>query len=514
MSYKRIIILYFPCLFVFYLAFLFCALPIIAEEGLGTTTVGIDSVLSNVEDSFEDPEDPIKNDTSEDMDMTQNESPLPLEETQTSSSEDIDTQSSNDKQPLLSKDEEAVDLNVARIVQLIAKNDITNAPLIKLDQDIFLFLCGFGEAKLAWTHSIEFFHDHVDNILQPPVFIQEANLSLLLLMKQRWYFGVNYKEKIYDSSVYLGYIDIENNVKKHIRLGNRGITFPSIYPFIRGESSNLAPGLSTTFEGEKWRVDSVIRYDSSKKEKRVFYGKNELVENHFSISSWKKSQYFYIPHPNLFGKIPIVHVKDTEMGEWRILGKDQYTIDSRNNILILKKGFPYGVAINLFETITVANTIEDIKDTFSATALGGLVDDNVYLEISGTQYLCLKKYKSISPFEIASVYLFDNIRDMGEAYVVNKNTTDRVNEFGIKLGTLSSFFEETGISGQVYSVNAKLNYEKSIVRYPFLENNSHIYLPVIQDDEKNTFELLSYFYTTVSGYVLPKDTDVASIEVF
>lgn len=285
MSYKRIIIRYFSFLFVFNLAFLFYSLPIIAQESIAKDVVDTDSALGdekeNSKDSIEDVQDTINDGLLEDVDKSEDGSAPPSDDAEGRSFQNEQVLSSDDE-PVLPFQDEELNSNVTRIVQTIEKNNITNMPRIKLDQDIFLFLCGFGEAKFVWTHSVEFFTDHVNNIMQAPVFIQEANLSLLLLMKNRWYFGVNYKEKIYDSSLYLGYIDIENSVKKHIRLGNKGITFASIYPFIKGEASNLAPGLSASFEGEKWRLDSVIRYDSSKKEKRVFYGKNELIENHLS----------------------------------------------------------------------------------------------------------------------------------------------------------------------------------------------------------------------------------------
>ena len=226
-----------------------------------------------------------------------------------------------------------------KTLEAIEEKNIMGTPVKKLEDDVFLFMQGFGEAEFKWTLGLEFFKDYTQTIIQSPVLLQEANLSLLLLMKRRWYFGVNYRDRISDSSIYIGYIDIENNIKKHIRLGNKSINFPSLYPFIKGGGARLSPGMLTQFEGEKWRFDSIVRYDSGQKNKRIFYGKNEVIESKTNIASWRKGQYFYIPYSNLYGKSFDVYVKDSQYGQWRLLAKDNYVVDAQKNILILNKSF-------------------------------------------------------------------------------------------------------------------------------------------------------------------------------
>jgi len=397
---------------------------------------------------------------------------------------------------------------LTKTLKVIEEKNISGTPIKKLENDTFLFLQGFGEAEFKWTLGLEFFKDYTQTIIQSPVLVQEANLSLLLLMKRRWYFGINYKERITDSSIYIGYIDIENNIKKHIRLGNKGINFPNLYPFIRGggSSSRLSPGASAQFEGEKWRFDSIIRYDSGKKNKRIFYGKNEVVENKTSIASWKKAQYFYIPYNNLYGKSFDVYVKDSQYGQWRLLPKDNYKVDSQKNILILNKSYNYGVAINLFSVTDVATLITETKHYFFGTPIQDLIDNDVYININNSVFLTLKKYNSFSCFEIASIYTFDNVDYNQEVYVVEKATGDKSNYFDVKLNYINSYFENTtgAVLGQVHSNYVDIDYKEAITRFPFLPDNEHIYIPANTNDDKSSYEFLSYVYIPVSDFVLPK----------
>ncbi|MGP1414666.1 MAG: hypothetical protein ACTTJ6_01850 [Treponema sp.] len=414
----------------------------------------------------------------------------------------------NDEKNIETSEEDFLkDEKFLKTMEIIEEKNIIETPIKKLDDDIFLFMQGFGEAEFKWTIGFEFFKGYTQSFIQSPVLVQEANLSLLLLMKRHWYFGINYKDKLSDSSIYIGYIDIEKDIKKHIRLGNKGINFPNIYPFIRGGSSKLSPGLSAQFEGEKWRFDSIIKYDSGQKNKRIFYGKNEVLENKTSISSWKKAQYFYIPYNDLYGKSFDVYVKDSQYGQWRLLTKDNYTVDSRKNILILNKSYNYGVAINLFSVAEVASIITETKNYFFATSIEDLIDNDVYINIHSSVFLALKKYNIFSCFEISSIYDFENIDYNHEIYVVEKGTSNKSDDFDVKLNYINSYFDSSAkvVLGQVHLSYVDIDYKEAITRFPFLTNNEHIYVPANTNNDKNSYEFLSYVYIPVSDFVLPKD---------
>lgn len=421
--------------------------------------------------------------------------------------------------------EEVFDEVLVQSLKAIDNFDAMNLPFIKLDQTTFLFMSGFGEVILSQSIGFEFFSDYTTSIIDAPVFKQQANLSLLFFMNNRWYFGINYRDKTLDSSIYAGYIDIESPIKKHIRIGNKAINFPAIYPFIKGgASSHLAPGAFCNIEGDNWKFDAIIRYDSKKKYSRTFYGKRERVEERLSISNWQRARYFYIPSNNLafdLSSRPInVYVKDSLMAEWRLLAKNEYKLDSKKKLLILKKSFIYGVAINIFDPGIVSDTIDKTKIYFSSTSLDGKIDDDVYTEIMGIPFLCLKKYNSFSSFEVSSIYHFDSQENDREVYVFDKEKEALSGDFHIKMGHLDPFFYDsaTFIEGEVLpSHSTTALYAEPLYRYPFGDVSSYIYHGMREKEDenvKNTFELLSYLYVPISDYILPNNANEDDIEVY
>ncbi len=449
----------------------------------------------------------------EDVSNHSGEESFPLEEN-TSPKNDDSMLAEDDIQATAT--EEEIDEATLKTLKEIDNKSTKDGPFKRLEKDVVLFMQGYGEASFKWTVGFEFFKGHTALIMQSPIFVQEANLSLLLLMHRRWYFGINYRDKTLNSEIYAGYIDIESDVKKHIRVGNKGINFPAIYPFIRGgSSSHLSPGASFQFEGERWRTDAIVRYDSEKRCKRVFYGKNERIENRSGIATWQKAKFFYLPHSNLFAKKAIVYVKDEERAQWRLLSEREYSIDSRKNMLILQKSFPYGVAINLFESNLVDESILNAKTYFSSTVIEKKIEDDVYININGERFLMLKKQKCFSAFEIASIYEVGAFNEDMEAYIVERQTENKIHDFTLELERVSSVFEyaKDGMWAKVVHKDYGADYKNISSRYPFIDVDSKIYDVETKEDAEYSIELLSYSYTPIKDYVLSKDANGDSIEV-
>ena len=446
---------------------------------------------------------------SESLPPIENETAINKEEKEADIEENFSKKEDSMEKP---KKDEPIDDATLKTIQAIEKQNAQGMPFKRLEKDVVLFMRGYGEASLKWTLGFEFFKDHTSLIMQSPVFVQEANLSLLILMKRNWYFGINYRDKTVNSELYAGYIDIESDIKKHVRVGNKGINFPNIYPFIRGST----PGASSQFEGEKWRLDSIIRYDSEVKHKRIFYGKNERIENKTSIASWKKAQFFYIPFKNLFAKKTKIYVKSEQRSEWSELGRSDYLIDFRKNMLILRKSFPHGLAINLFESAVVDEMIQDAKTHLSATSLAGKIEDASYIKINGEDFLLLKKENTFSPFEIASIYSINATGEEMEVYLVEKESGAKKEEWKVELEMMSDRFDDESsiVLAKVTSKNEAIDYKKAVHRYPFLDLHAKIYDEIINEKEEYEIELLSYFFTPVADYVLPKETNGDSIEVY
>ena len=143
-----------------------------------------------------------------------------------------------------------------------------------------LFLDGFWELNLLGTASFEFFNNYTKLNSIQPVFKQQANLSLWLLLNKSFYFEVLYKDKFEKSVLAFGYFGKDDSRIRHIRIGNSGIKFTSTYKFITTGGGNIiAPGLMGTFAGKNWQADTIVRYESSVFNSKTYNGKNELIKN-------------------------------------------------------------------------------------------------------------------------------------------------------------------------------------------------------------------------------------------
>lgn len=400
------------------------------------------------------------------------------------------------------------------------KNDMDISFLKKIgDGKGFLFLDGFLETEFKWTLGFELFKDYTLTKIQTPIFLQTANLTLFLLMDNRWYFDVNYRDKLTSVTLAGGYIDTDSEVQKHIRIGNSGIKFPAYYPFIKtGGGTQIAPGIAAQFGNKTWQADTVLRYESSEKNKKIFFGKNEVTKKNISISSWERAKYFFIPTDDLYGKQIEVLVKDFENSRWRLLQNNEYIVDSRQKILILNRSFIYGVAINIGEKAD--EIITKTKDYFLGSEIYNSIELNSKITVNGKTYIQLKKYNTFSCFEIASIYNSDSLDTKDEITIVNTkdNTINKV--FYVKSVSLGLILEKLFFKGfiQIAFQGKNNDYSKPETRFPLMQSDIHIYFTKkinnnLNTEHDNSMEINAYSYTPVSDFILPKETNPADIEV-
>ncbi len=398
-------------------------------------------------------------------------------------------------------------------------------------KNVVLFLDGFWELNLLGTASFEFFNNYTKLNSIQPVFKQQANLSLWLLLNKSFYFEVLYKDKFEKSVLAFGYFGKDDSRIRHIRIGNSGIKFPSTYKFITTGGGNIiAPGLMGTFAGKNWQADTVVRYESSVFNSKTYYGKNELIKNKIAAKNWSRGRYFYIPADELRGKSIEVFVKDSEFSSWRELSRDEFYIDTEKHTLNLKRGFPYGIAIYYYniENDLMANIPTHKTSAYNyfntllpsphkTEILNQITASGIYKNIFGKKSLILKEDKKFSPFEIASRY---------EGSVNTANTSVRVvnSASDTESQDYEAFIEETNLFSnglnksnfiQVFNKMSGVgsSLEDPAQRFPF-KNDAGIYLPDNTEHTDPVFHILYETHIPVSDFSLPEETIPGSIRVY
>ena len=400
-------------------------------------------------------------------------------------------------------------------------------------ENTVLFLDGFWDIEFLGLSSFEFFDGYAKVNSFQGVFKQKANLSLLLLLNNAFYFETLYKDDYKKSTLALGYFGKEESPIKHIRAGNSNIKFPLNYGYINtGGGKFISPGIMGAFAGDKWNADVMLRYESSEYNSKTYYGNTEVVENKISINAWQRARHFYIPADNLYGKPVLVFVKDFAGGQWRPLSPDEFSLDPRLKVLSLKKSYPEGVAINYFDLendpfnpINPANKhLDNVKNYFSTlSAIPGVneiitsipANINGYKKnIFGKDCLILKE-KKFSPFEIASRYNAPQVNDASSISVVDTDNQNVNPNFAANIETTDNFLSDFQKLQFIQILNSSENYDFSKLEqmFPFRKTDYKIYLPDNSDETDLSLQILCKNYTPTPGFILPDTAIPGSIRV-
>ena len=388
-----------------------------------------------------------------------------------------------------------------------------------------LFLDGFWDASFFGIASFEFFKSYSKINSIQPIFKQKAHLSLWLLLNKQFYFETLYKDDYKKSVIALGYFGKTDSAVKHIRAGNSGIKFPIKYGFINSGGGNvIAPGIMGTFAGDSWKTDTMLRYESSVYNSKVYYGKNEINKTGIAINSWSKAQYFYIPCSNLYGRQLQVFVKDYSDSGWKKLTTDEFAVNTRENTVTLKKSFPYGVAVSYLyssaEESEANNFLANLKSYFSnAPGIQSQIKTSVALykgKIIGQEVLILKEENTFSPFEIASRYAGQQTNVFNTISVIELPSENKSAQFNAEINSSEFFFDNlkkiTFI--QVINKTASVGFNNPEQMFPFAEHDYKIYIPN-NTDEENVSAVISFeTYIPNSEFSIPDTAIPGSVRIY
>jgi len=400
-------------------------------------------------------------------------------------------------------------------------------------ENTVLFLDGFWDIEFLGLSSFEFFNGYAKVNSFQGVFKQKANLSLLLLLNNSFYFETLYRDDYKKSTLAFGYFGKEDSPIKHIRAANNNIKFPLNYGYINtGGGKFISPGIMGTFAGDKWNADVMLRYESSEYNSKTYYGNTEIIENKISINTWQKARHFYIPVDSLYGKPVVVFVKDFAGGQWRPLSPDEFSVDPRLKVLSLKKSYPEGVAVNYFDlesspTTAISTHLGNVTTYFSVSgaipAVNEIVNfinthstiDSYKKNIFGKDYLILKE-KNFSPFEIASRYNALQVNDASSISVVDTDNQNVNPNFAANIETTDNFLSDFQKLQFIQVLNSSKDYDFSNPEqmFPFRKTDYKIYLPNNYNDSNLSLQILCKNYAPTPGFILPDTAIPGSIRVF
>ena len=276
-----------------------------------------------------------------------------------------------------------------------------------------------------------------------PVFTQAVDLSSWVFLDKTWYFESSFAEEFTKNSVAAGYIGNDENVVKHVRVGNSGITFPDSYPFVEiGGGTVIAPGIMGSFAGDNWKADTIIRYDTSVSNELVLSGMNEVTDEYVSVTDTVIGKWFILPDEPVTGSV-VVYVEDDSGSvketsgrakgrRWRKLNQSEFTVSGTKGTIQLDTAVTGSVAAIYtggYATVggnpgaSLSNFVTDTRRYFDFCAESNSISlptdylpnpdgsdydteltDRFLISLDGETALLIRESGYFSPFEVRSRY--------------------------------------------------------------------------------------------------------------
>jgi hypothetical protein len=297
------------------------------------------------------------------------------------------------------------------------------------DSDVSLFVKGSWKGTLTGSWGLS----HSDLGLQaastdsPVLFAQEADLTLSLWLRERWFLEAGFLDD-YDLNTYrAGYQGKGGEAIQYVGVGNTGLDFP-LFPYLDlGGNSAYSFGAYGRFGLGSWTLHSMFRYDAAAREERTFVGNRERTYSQVSPDRIFRGRSFVLPQETI-SAAPLVYLEDKDGDlrdstgrRWRKALPGEYGVSARSGLLELAaepKGmvavsYP-GMDTGLGSYGTKTGFLGEVQEYFDSTRIdiklesypqpGGGSGGPGTVTINGIGALVIYEPGTFSPFERQSRY--------------------------------------------------------------------------------------------------------------
>ncbi|MDR2767779.1 MAG: hypothetical protein LBB82_05570 [Treponema sp.] len=411
------------------------------------------------------------------------------------------------------------------------------------DSEVSLFMSGYWKASLSlnWGFASSPLGAAPQSNDSPLLFTQEADLTLSLWLRERWFLEVSFLDD-YDLNTYrAGYQGLPGETIQYVGVGNTGLDFP-VFPYLDlGGDSKSSFGAYGRFGSETTQFHALIRYDAAAREERTFVGDRERSYSSMTPDNPLRGRSFVLPKANIAGEVRVYFEdKDGPFSgggkRWRLARASEYAVSSREGILELVRQ-PSGMAAVYYEggggyalgtyTGGTGTFLGDVQNYFGSTLLtsypqpGGSIVSPQTVLIGGQNALVIYEPGTFSPFERQSRYQAPS-DSTSDAALIRLSTGERisgyellaVNTLGLSLDlslyTLTGDSSSRGIYELFQAGTSDRRSPES--RWP-LDLFPEIYLPGKQSFTED-FRIRFTNYGPAGAYNIGTDVVPGSVQVY
>ena len=382
---------------------------------------------------------------------------------------------------------------------------------------------------------------------QFPIFKQEVELQTLLTLNKKWYFQADFADEFTTNTFAFGYKS--DDLIRHFRLANRGITMPSGYSSeyfgygLQG-GNNQAPGLSLLLkpQNEKWQADFLVRYDMTEVKSSTYYGMNKATDIVLSPADFLYGREFRFPEGTEaeLAQIDAVFVesaggkwRDSRGKTYRKLTKDEFAAVIGSKRLFISKDAGSGknargevpaVVVSFgsegcVDAVIAAAGRYDTPNTFLGQIQNELFPDKKYqlseytgelkTTIEGMSALIIQGNDSFSPFLCPALY--DTGKYETDVFIQAGKSGNSISKY--KTVSSQDFYTSLYVDffNDKQSFTKILNSENENSVYPFSQDCPEIYLGL---NTKSSLEIYSRSYTPIKEIIIPKTAASGTIQVY
>jgi hypothetical protein len=322
------------------------------------------------------------------------------------------------------------------------------------DSDVSMLLKGSWKGTLIanWGVSRSELGRQAASTDSPILFTQEADLTLSLWIRERWFVEAGFLDD-YDLNTYrAGYQGKEGEVVQYVGVGNIGLDFP-LFPYLDlGGDSAYSFGVYGRLGIGPWTLHSMFRHDSAARVERVFVGNRERTYSQVSPSRMLRGRSFVLPRENIAAAAVYFEDKDGDLRDasghrWRRALPGEYGISARYGLLELAAEpggqvavyYAGGYVLGSYSAGTgFLGAVQDYFDRDRAVIQlwaypqpGGGSGQPGTVNINGLEALVVYEKGSFSPFERQSRYAAP-ASSSAQAILASVSTGARIDGFEVQ----------------------------------------------------------------------------------
>ncbi|MDR2509006.1 MAG: hypothetical protein LBC77_00005 [Spirochaetaceae bacterium] len=422
------------------------------------------------------------------------------------------------------------------------------------DADVSLSMAGYWKGSLfgTWGLAKTKFGWGVAENESPILWAQEADLTLSLWIKERWFVEASFQEDYDVNTFRAGYQGGSGSFVRYAGVGNTGLDFP-VFPYLDlGGDSASSLGFYGAFGTGPLSLHTLVRYDAAEREERVFAGAHERTYTALSPDAILRGVSFVLPETEL-SSVPVVYFEDKDgalSGEngtrWRPARPSEAAASARDGLVELA-GTPSGMVAVAYPA-AADYSLGSYNDAGSflgeAQTFFGSLDLSAYpqsgqrnsgvkkpgvIMIDGVSALVVYEKGTFSPFERQSRYTAP-VSNTASAALVNSSSKDiipgweifRLTETPLPSSPLYTGEEEEGtarLRRDIYelAIEGQRGGRSVEARWPLVRDTkgaAFLGTVYLTGAARNAgIEIRFTSYSLQSGYVIGQDVLAGSITV-